>query len=527
MDDKNKHLNQIIKGGLILTLSSFIAKLLSAAYKVPFQNLTGDAGFYVYQQIYPIYGLAVGLSLTGLPAFISKVISETEDEISLQKSIRELNTWLMTISLILFGFLQFGAQLIAQMMGDSQLVPVIQSVSYFFLFLPVLALLRGYFQGDANMVPTSVSQVLEQTVRVGILIGVAFYFTKSSWSIYEMGRYAYTSSWLSAFAGSFVLLGYLLKENKGRVYLQALKPTWSLTMGKRLFTEGVLLIATSSLMILFQFIDSFTVFKALNAVQYSTEMAMRLKGVYDRGQPLVQLGLVVGLGFATTSLPILRKWALDNRRTEWIKYAASLIRMTLLLAGAATIGLIAVMPAMNYTLFTDYMGTDTLQIFVINVVLASLIYSLHTILQSKKGSDRSLYALLIGLVFKAMMNQMAVRMLGISGASLVTVFSLVIILVLMMQMLEIEVWREVLKNRFMLKTALLLAGMYVSVWGASSLATSLFDLSARMGQLILTILGVVVGVVVFGVGALLLDVFEPDELKQLPIPRRFKRSKRK
>ena len=58
MSVKKKPMNSIVKGGLLLTISSFIAKLLSALYKVPFQNLTGDAGFYVYQQIYPIYGLA-------------------------------------------------------------------------------------------------------------------------------------------------------------------------------------------------------------------------------------------------------------------------------------------------------------------------------------------------------------------------------------------------------------------------------------------------------------------------------------
>ena len=74
MDSKQNALDNMIKGGLILTFSSFIVKLLSAIYKVPFQNLTGDAGFYVYQQVYPLYGLAVAFTLQGLPPFISKVV---------------------------------------------------------------------------------------------------------------------------------------------------------------------------------------------------------------------------------------------------------------------------------------------------------------------------------------------------------------------------------------------------------------------------------------------------------------------
>ena len=70
MDNKQISLDKMIKGGLMLTVSSFIVKLLSALYKVPFQNLTGDAGFYVYQQVYPLYGLAGAFTLQGLPTFI-------------------------------------------------------------------------------------------------------------------------------------------------------------------------------------------------------------------------------------------------------------------------------------------------------------------------------------------------------------------------------------------------------------------------------------------------------------------------
>ena len=46
----------------VLTIASFIAKVLSALYRIPLQNLVGDEGFYVYQQVYPIYGIAMTLA---------------------------------------------------------------------------------------------------------------------------------------------------------------------------------------------------------------------------------------------------------------------------------------------------------------------------------------------------------------------------------------------------------------------------------------------------------------------------------
>ena len=46
-------MKSVMQGALVLTAASFVAKLLSAVYRVPFQNLVGDEGFYVYQQYTP------------------------------------------------------------------------------------------------------------------------------------------------------------------------------------------------------------------------------------------------------------------------------------------------------------------------------------------------------------------------------------------------------------------------------------------------------------------------------------------
>lgn len=79
--DKLKVEKTVLKGTLILTATSFIVKILSAVYRVPFQNLVGDEGFYVYQQVYPIYGIAMTLSLSGMPVFLSKILASEESPI--------------------------------------------------------------------------------------------------------------------------------------------------------------------------------------------------------------------------------------------------------------------------------------------------------------------------------------------------------------------------------------------------------------------------------------------------------------
>ena len=66
----------IFRGALILSAAAIIVKILSAAYRIPYQNVAGDIGFYIYQQVYPFYGVALTLSTLGFPVVISKLIAE-------------------------------------------------------------------------------------------------------------------------------------------------------------------------------------------------------------------------------------------------------------------------------------------------------------------------------------------------------------------------------------------------------------------------------------------------------------------
>ena len=65
-----------MKGAVILTAAGIIVKLLSAVYRIPFQNIVGDIGFYIYQKVYPYSGNFIVLATTGFPVVISKLYLE-------------------------------------------------------------------------------------------------------------------------------------------------------------------------------------------------------------------------------------------------------------------------------------------------------------------------------------------------------------------------------------------------------------------------------------------------------------------
>ncbi|HFM8747147.1 TPA: oligosaccharide flippase family protein, partial [Enterococcus faecium] len=86
----HKEMRRVMQGAFVLTIASFIAKVLSALYRIPLQNLVGDEGFYVYQQVYPIYGIAMTLALSGLPQFISKYVAERKNPFERKQALQNL-----------------------------------------------------------------------------------------------------------------------------------------------------------------------------------------------------------------------------------------------------------------------------------------------------------------------------------------------------------------------------------------------------------------------------------------------------
>src|SRR5699024_8319132 len=171
MDEKES--NKLVRGALLLTLAGLISKVLSAGYRIPLQNLTGDIGFFMYQQVYPLLGMAMVLGLYGFPSAISKFTVDFRVEVkavSLSSFYRPVFIILAGINLALFLLVYLRAHSLALFVGDMNLVATYQNAAFIFLLIPLTALLRGVFQGSNEMKPTAYSQIGEQSIRVFIII---------------------------------------------------------------------------------------------------------------------------------------------------------------------------------------------------------------------------------------------------------------------------------------------------------------------------------------------------------------------
>ena len=514
--DKLKVEKTVLKGTLILTLTSFIVKVLSAVYRVPFQNLVGDEGFYVYQQVYPIYGIAMTLSLSGMPVFLSKLLASEDSLIERKKILNQFFYYVSILSVALFIGLFLGSPVIAMMMGDKELTPLIRVVSFVFLLVPFLSTFRGYFQGEMNMLPTATSQLVEQGIRVAIILLSGWLFFSQDLTVYQTGSIA-TSG---AIVGGLFAIGVLVYHSrKNKLARFSLPPKEQRQNGllKRLILEGGTLCFFSAYLVIFQLVDSFTIKKYLVFSGMPDLSAKIAKGVFDRGQPLVQLGLVFAVSMTATFMPALTHYYANKENKDYETITTSYLKVSLAISMAAGIGLSLLVPFVNVTLFSNNEGVLTLSIFVLSVTVASMIQTYQTIYQSQNRVHYQFVAAIFGLLLKSVLTPALTFYFGTIGASISTLLGLLGCLLVLHHYLIRKGFRLSVGTRFLIKLLVSLGLMSMGVLIYRSICINSGLLLAHRGTtFIITIGGVLLGVLIYVISIVKFKLFSYDEWNMLP-----------
>ncbi|AMB99169.1 hypothetical protein AWM75_03735 [Aerococcus urinaehominis] len=510
------------RGVVWLTLAALIAKILSAVYRVPLQNLLGNQGFYIYQQVYPFYGLATSLALSGLPNFVAKQLALQQDDWQLKKASQRLLVLALILCLVIFSVLFWGAGPLAVIMGDPYLDVAIQSSALIYLLVPWLLMGRGWFQSQQMMAPTALSQVLEQLVRVTVILLIAWWFSQEpGGDIYQLGAKLMTSGWLAALVAAIFLGGCFIYYYCGRFTivdrrLTGLPYQLSWTYLSQVFAgEGLVTCLFTALLILLQMIDAFTLVDLLQDKGMSLAIAQDIKGAYDRGQPLVQLGMVFSLALSANYLPYLAQLRNRRQRAGFRKASHQYFRLTLLVASLVTTGLMSVLPLLNQVLFASRQASHVLTVYLAMVLLASMSLVVHNILQADNKWYYSGLALLAGLVIKYIANQILIVAWATMGAAIASLLALVTVLVVLLVCLERSILVQLTKSGLLLRLSPLLVTMFASIRTMVGLYDYFWG-PDRLGDGIALLVMVVWGLVLTWVYLRRVDLISANEWQYLP-----------
>lgn len=214
--------SSFVEGSFVAYLAIVITKIMGALYSIPFYKMIGDQGGVIYSCAYSVYALFLDISTSGIPIAVSIVISDYNAQKmykSRERAYRMSFLVVAAVSLMSFVVMQVFARAIGRyFLGDmtggvriEDIATGVRVVSICLLIAPLLSIKRGYLQGNKYLSASSFSQVIEQLVRIVVVLAGTYFVMY----VLNMGT---TTGVCVALAGTAVgaLAAYIYLLAKGR-----------------------------------------------------------------------------------------------------------------------------------------------------------------------------------------------------------------------------------------------------------------------------------------------------------------------
>lgn len=304
--------NTFIQGTLITSIILIIIKILGALYVIPFYKIIGSNGGTLYSYAYNIYNLFLNISTAGIPVAIAMIISEylaLNMDDAKERAYKIGKKIILVLSLVSFLIVFLGADVIAKFIisdvsgGNpvSDIAYVIRAMSFCLIIIPFLSALRGYLQGHKYVVPTSYSQLIEQVVRIFVVIFGSYLVIKVFKKPVNVGV---AVSLLGAFIGGLVAYIYLsikVKNNKNEFPVSEKKDAVSnKVIAKKILSYCIPLIIISVVDNLYTIVDVKLIIKGLNMVGYSAIESEMMSGIVSTWAPKI-CTIIVAIAIALTT----------------------------------------------------------------------------------------------------------------------------------------------------------------------------------------------------------------------------------
>lgn len=359
--------SNFINGALIATIGIVLTKFLGIVYVIPFYSIIGESNIALYGYAYTIYNLFLSLSTVGIPPAMSKLISEynTLGYYNTKERAYKLGKELLIfLGIILFIIMFFGAPLISnQIMGDNtggsskeSITFVIRVISTAILVVPYLSVTKGYLQGHKFITPPSISQVIEQIVRISVILIGSYLCMR----VFKLGvTKAVGVAVFGATIGAAVALVYLLiKMRKHKTVLMAdakaitvEKKITNKMIIKKLLIYSVPFISFGLALSVYDYIDMTTIIKTLTKLGYKIKDAESIIGVINTtGNKLNSIVLAISTGLMTSLVPNITASYVKGDKKDVRKKVHQSFLMLLYVTIPMTVGL-SILAKPVFTLF--------------------------------------------------------------------------------------------------------------------------------------------------------------------------------
>ena len=533
---KKKSSTGFLVQGSILAMASIISRIIGLIYRIPLIGIIGDVGMDYYATAFEIYNNLLIISSYSIPLAVSKLVSADISKGRRKNVYRILKASLLFASItggIAALTLLFGAETFTAAMKTPYSIFAVRVLIPTLLIVAILGVLRGFFQGLGSMMPSAVSQILEQIANAIVSVWAAYVLYKYGMKVGAVlgnqenyaAAYGAAGGTLGTGVGAlvallfsfFVLFAYV-HVYKRHARREALPKVDTYSYLFKVLVATIIPVLLSTTIYNCNTLIDMAVFKNIaNSQGYTATQISVWNGVYTgRYKTLINVPISIASALAASSVPALTAAFTKKKMDEVHLQLNSAIRFIMMIAMPCAVGMgVLAAPILKLVHLSDESGMAAimLQYGAVSIIFFSLSTLSNGLLQGINRMKEPVKNAAIALVLHLVV--LVILMYGFHLNIYADIFANAAFGLIMSLLNAYSLHKYVGYKQELVKTFLIpllsSAVMGVAVWGMYQLLIYICRIN-----MIATIVSIILGAVIYFIIMLLLKGIKEQELRRLP-----------
>lgn len=525
-----KKSNFLVQGS-ILAAASIISRLIGLIYRIPLTNIVGDEGMGYYGNAYSVYNIALLLSSYSLPLAVSKLVADR----TVKKQYR--NSYRVFLCAMCFAILTgtiaalclfFGADFLATTVFKLEQTAIpLRILSPTVFVVALLGVLRGFYQGKNTMLPTSISQILEQIANAIVSVLAAYYLMKQHSASKNIAAFGAAGGTLGTFVGActaLIFLAFIFSIYKPIIDKQLRKDTFGNTetyseIFKILLITCLPVILSQTVYQISSTIDSSIFSHVLAGKGLDNDTRSGLLGIYsNKYNLLINVPVSIASSMSVAIIPSIVASRSEGSNYEVKNKVHTAVKFNMIIAIPSAVGMTVLASPILQLLFNDgrELPAKLVSLGAIAIVTTALSTTTNAVLQGINKMRTPLIHSAISLGIHVVLLYVLLEFFNLSTYGLVignVVFTLVICILNWISVGKELNYKQEVKKTFLIPTAC------AAIMGVVTflIYSGLYYLIRRNS--ICTMVAIVIGAIVYSCLLLLFKGVTREELIEMPLGR--------
>lgn len=468
-----------MKGTLILALAALVARVLGVVQRIPLVYLIGDTGMATFAIAFNIYTPLLTIATAGIPSALSKLVAERM-ELGQYDEASRIYRAAVQFALIAGAVMTVLLIILAPYYGehvskDPDAVLSIRALAPALLLFPLIAMMRGYFQGRQMMMPNGLSQIIEQVARLITGVGLAYLLLRMGYS----HEWAVAGASFGGVMGSVgavgVLIWYMVRLRRtdmregligsaarnsrtgadagnsrtsaatGAVAGAApVKPASYKSIYATIFKVSVPIVLFSMTVPLIYFVDSSSVISLLEG-QMGYDSAKELLGILaGRAQSLAGIPIILAIALSQSIVPIISSAYARKDMVQLRQQAAKALQLSVITGLPAVLAIAIAARPINATLFpvdkflylVNENGDGIISFLTVTALFQIVMQTSGSILMGLGAMRPLIFNVFVGLACKLAGSYLLAPWFGIYGIMAATALCFIVMMILNLRVLR-------------------------------------------------------------------------------------------